>query len=448
MRDVVKFEYQKGLPAKRLKELVERFDVVGDSVFEIDGILDLGALMEIYFASKRDDLKEKQVVPVYPMDFHSGDIFHVLSERDVILFHPYHSYDPIVDMIDKAAEDPEVLAIKLTLYRTSSGSAILKGLIKAAQNGKYVTILDELKARGDEWRNINAARALEDAGAHVIYGISNLKTHTKALLIVRKERNGIRRYCHLATGNYNETTAKLYSDFSLFTSDEMIGEDVSQLFNMLTGFSLPNKWNHIAVAPIDLREKFLSLIRRETENAKNRMNAKIVVKQNALLDKEIIQALYEASMAGVKIELIVRGSCALRPQMKGISENITVRSIVGRFLEHARVYYFLNGGDEEYYLSSADWMPRNLDRRVELLFPIKSKDGRALIRKVLDIQFADSANTWVLDSEGGYELVKKKETRDSFAELEDYIDKKEEKARKEIEKKLEFKPLRNPGKTL
>ncbi|NPV00759.1 MAG: polyphosphate kinase 1 [Brevinematales bacterium] len=448
LRDVVKFEYEKGLPETRLKELVERFDVVGDAVFEIDSLFDLGSLMEIYMNSSRNDLKEPQIKPLYPMEFQSKDLFEVIGEKDVLLFHPYQSYDPVVELIEKAAEDPEVLAIKLTLYRTSSKSAILKGLIKAAINGKYVTILEELKARGDEERNISAARALEDAGAHVIYGIANLKTHTKALMIVRKERNGIRRYCHLATGNYNETTAKLYSDFSLFTSDELIGEDISQLFNLLTGFSLPNKWNHVAVAPIDLREKFLSLIRRETENAKNRMNARIIAKLNTLLDKEIVQALYEASMAGVKISLIVRGACALKPGLKGISENITIHSIIGRFLEHARIYYFYNGGDEEYFLSSADWMMRNLNRRVELLFPIKAKDGRAILSKVLDIQFSDTANTWILNSDGNYVLRMDKKPRDSFKEIEEYIVKKEEKARRDMEKKLEFKPIRNPEKGL
>ena len=448
MRDVVKFEYEKGLPDTRLKELVERFDVVGDSIFQIDSLFDLGSLMEIYMSSSRNDLKEPQIKPVYPMEFQSRDIFEVIEEKDVLLYHPYQSYDPVVELIEKSAEDPDVLAIKLTLYRTSSRSAILKGLIKAAVNGKYVTILDELKARGDEERNISAARALEDAGAHVIYGIANLKTHTKALMIVRKERNGIRRYCHLATGNYNETTAKLYSDFSLFTCDEMIGEDISQLFNLLTGFSLPNKWNHVAVAPIDLREKFLSLIRRETENAKNRMNARIIAKLNTLLDKEIVQALYEASIAGVKISLIIRGGCALKPGLKGISENITIHSIIGRFLEHARIYYFYNGGDEDYFLSSADWMTRNLDRRVELLFPVKSKESRAIIGKVLDIQFSDTANTWILNSDGSYALRKDKKTRDSFKEIEEYIDKKEDKARREMEKKLEFKPIRNLEKGL
>jgi len=448
LRDVVKFEYEKGLPETRLKELVERFDVVGDAVFEINGLFDLGSCMDIYMTSSRNDLKEAQIKPLYPAEFQSKDIFEVIGEKDVLLFHPYQAYDPVVEMIDKAAEDPDVLAIKLTLYRTSSKSAILKGLIKAAVNGKYVTILDELKARGDEERNISAARALEDAGAHVIYGIANLKTHTKALLIVRKERSGIRRYCHLATGNYNETTAKLYSDFSLFTSDELIGEDISQLFNLLTGFSLPNKWNHVAVAPIDMREKFLSLIRRETANAKNRMNARIIAKLNTLLDKEIVQALYEASMAGVKINLIIRGGCALKPGLKGLSENITIHSIIGRFLEHARVYYFYNGGDEEYFLSSADWMMRNLSRRVELLFPIKAKDGRALLSKVLEIQFNDTANSWELNSEGVYTLRTDKKVRDSFKEIEDFIGKKEEKARREMEKKMEFKPIRNPEKGL
>lgn len=440
-RNIVKIEYEKGLSEAVLKSLIEVGEVDDDCIFEFDGILNFKDLFGIFGALDRNELKDEPISHIYPEEMKDKNLFEFISKKDVSLYHPYHSYDPVVDLLKQACEDEDVLAIKQTLYRTASDSRIIQYLIRAAENGKYVTVVDELRARFDEKRNIEMARKLEDAGAHVIYGVAGLKTHAKALLIVRKERLGIKRYVHMATGNYNESTAKLYTDFSYFTSDERIGEDVSSLFNLLTGFSIPVGWGSVAVAPLNLRQKTISLIRREAENAKNGIKAEIVAKMNSLLDGGIVEELYKASIAGVKIELIVRGICSLKPGIKNVSKNIRVRSIIGRYLEHPRVYYFHNGGKSEYYMASADWMTRNLDRRVELLFPIKSAEECAFVQKILDIQLKDNVNAWKLQSDGSYEQISGRGRHESFGEIYDLISSLNEKQK---ETRQVITPLTSP----
>ncbi|MFN4133931.1 MAG: polyphosphate kinase 1, partial [Candidatus Hadarchaeales archaeon] len=344
-REVVKLEISEGLSSKIIKTLCNHLHLPEDFVLTIPCPLNLKDLMGIYQACQQEELKLKPLSPLLPAIFRSSkNIFSLLAKEDILLFHPYQSYDPVLWLLEAAANDPHVIAIKQTLYRTSNQSEIIRYLTLAAENGKYVSVVDELTARFDEQRNITWARYLQDAGAHVTYGIAHLKTHAKALLIVRKEKGEIRRYVHLATGNYNEATAKLYSDFSFFTTNPEICDDINQLFNLLTGFSLPQSWKKIAVAPLTLRQRFLSLIQREIRHAQAGLKAHIRAKMNSLSDDQIITALYEASQAGVTIELIVRGICCLIPGVKGFSENITVKSVIGRYLEHSRIYYFYNNG--------------------------------------------------------------------------------------------------------
>ncbi len=432
IRKVVKLEYEEGISKKILNAIMRENELTNDDIYQIKGLLNLNDLMELLQKVEQSDLKEKTLTPVLIKNLKEDDIFEIIKEKDLILYHPYHSYEPIVELINRASADNDVLAIKQLLYRTSPNSKIINALIKAAENGKQVTAVVELKARFDEKRNIEWAKRLEDAGAYVIYGISGLKIHGKALLIVRREKQGICRYIHLATGNYNEVTARLYTDLSFFTCDESFGEDVSSLFNFLTGLSIPTNWNNIVIAPLDLRKRFITLIEREIENAKNGISSKIIAKMNSLTDKEIVKLLYKASIAGVKINLMVRGMCIARP----INKNIIIRSIVGRYLEHARIYYFYNAGEEEYYLSSADWMPRNLDNRIEILFPIHKQDGKDFLRKLLDLQFEDTVNQWNLESDGSYTLVKGKHRKDSFKTIYDFIKKREEHSIEESVSKL------------
>ena len=321
------------------------------------------------------------------------------------MHHPYETFEPVVDFIRKAARDPDVLAIKQTLYRVSGNSPIIASLAQAAENGKQVTVLVELKARFDEENNINWAKMLEKAGCHVIYGLLGLKTHCKITLIVRREEEGICRYVHLGTGNYNDSTAKLYTDLGMFTCRRSVGEDATAVFNMLSGYSEPLSWNRLSLAPLWLKGKFLKLIRREQEHARAGREAGIKAKMNSLSDPEIIAALYEASAAGVKIELVVRGICCLKVGIPGVSENITVHSIVGNFLEHSRIYCFDNDGHPEVYLASADWMPRNLDRRVEILFPVDDESLRERVTKILDLELEDNVKAHVLMPDGSYEKV-------------------------------------------
>ena len=327
----------------------------------------------------------------------------MIREKDLLVHLPYESFDDsVVNFVASAASDPNVLAIKQTLYRVSSSSPIIQALEKAAQNGKQVTVLMEVKARFDEANNILMARRLEKAGAHVIYGLVGLKTHSKCTLVIRREKDGIRRYVHVATGNYNASTAKLYTDLGIFTCNDRFGSDASAFFNLLSGYSDPPIWDSFIVAPINLRQRCMELIDREIHFALQGEPAHMIAKMNSLLDKEIIAKLYEASRAGVKIELIVRGICVIIPGIPGVSDNITVRSLVGRFLEHSRVFWFANGGREELYIGSADWMPRNLNDRVELMIPVKDPDICRRLKNMIDLELADNQKAHIMQSDGSW----------------------------------------------
>ena len=389
-----------------LKILKKELSISSEDIFQISGPLDLTFLMKMYGLDGFDHLKTPKYTPQpVPELMNEDNIFTNIRKGDILLHHPYQSFDPVVNFVRSAARDPEVLAIKQTLYRVSGNSPIIAALAEAADNGKQVSVLVELKARFDEENNINWAKMLEKAGCHVIYGLVGLKTHSKIALVVRREEDGIRRYVHLGTGNYNDSTAKLYTDCGIFTCDGAIGEDATAVFNMLSGYSEPLSWNELAVAPIWLRTKFTKLIRRETKHAKEGKPAKIIAKMNSLCDPGIIESLYEASAAGVKIQLIVRGICCLKVGIPGVSENIEVRSIVGNFLEHSRIFYFFNDGEEELYMGSADWMPRNLDRRVEILFPVLDDELKKRVRHILDVELADTLKAHVLHADGNYEKV-------------------------------------------
>ncbi len=404
--EVIRLEVDEKIDKRLLKILKREFAIKEDGIYRAFGPLDLTFLMKMYGLEGFEAHKEAKHVP-QPVPELTGkaDIFEEIREGDILLHHPYQTFDPVVDFVRKAAKDPDVLAIKQTLYRVSGNSPIIAALAQAAENGKQVSVLVELKARFDEEHNIAWAKMLERAGCHVIYGLVGLKTHSKITLVVRREEDGIRRYVHLGTGNYNDSTAKLYTDMGLLTCSESIGEDATAVFNMLSGYSEPANWNKLSLAPLWLRGRFLDMIERETAYAKSGESAHIIAKMNSLCDPELIAALYEASAAGVQIELIVRGICSLKVGIPGISENIQVRSIVGSFLEHSRIYYFLNGGQEEVYLASADWMPRNLDRRVEILFPIEQEPLKREVMHVLKIQLQDTLKAQIKQSDGSYEKV-------------------------------------------
>jgi len=404
--EVIRLEVEEQIDKRLLKILKKEFAIKEDSIYRIAGPLDLTFLMKMYGLKGFEEYKEPKYIPQpVPELVGKTDIFEEIRKGDILLHHPYQTFDPVVDFVKKAARDSRVLAIKQTLYRVSGNSPIIAALAQAAENGKQVSVLVELKARFDEEHNIAWAKMLERAGCHVIYGLVGLKTHSKITLVVRSEEDGIRRYVHLGTGNYNDSTAKLYTDMGLLTCSESIGEDATAVFNMLSGYSEPPSWNKLSLAPLWLRNRFLTMIQRETEHARNGKPAHIVAKMNSLCDEGLIQALYEASAAGVKIELIVRGICCLKVGIPGVSENISVRSIVGTFLEHSRIYYFLNAGQEEVYLSSADWMPRNLDRRVEILFPIENERLKKEVLHVLEIQLQDTIKAQVKQADGSYEKV-------------------------------------------
>lgn len=404
--EVIRLEIDEKVDKRLLKILKKEFSVKEDGIYRIGGPLDLTFLMKMYGLEGFNGQKEPKYIP-QPVPELTGksDIFEEIRKGDILMHHPYQTFDPVVDFVKQASRDKDVLAIKQTLYRVSGNSPIIAALAQAAENGKQVSVLVELKARFDEENNIAWAKMLERAGCHVIYGLVGLKTHSKITLVVRREEDGIRRYVHLGTGNYNDSTAKLYTDMGLLTCSEAIGEDATAVFNMLSGYSEPAGWNKLSLAPLWLRDRFLMMIHRETEHARNGKSAHIVAKMNSLCDQGIIAALYEASAAGVKIDLIVRGICCLKVGIPGISENISVRSIVGTFLEHSRIYYFLNGGNEEVYLSSADWMPRNLDRRVEILFPIENEHLKKEAMHVLEIQLKDTLKAQVKKPDGTYEKV-------------------------------------------
>lgn len=404
--EAIRLEVEDNIDKRLLKTLRKEFDLSEDAIFKINGPLDLTFLMKVYDIEGFDHLKEPKYIPQQPkMLDASRDLFEQIREHDILLHHPYETFDPVVNFVKKAASDPNVLAIKQTLYRVSSHSPIIASLAQAAENGKQVSVLVELKARFDEENNIVWAKKLEKAGCHVIYGLVGLKTHSKITLVVRKEEDEIRRYVHLGTGNYNDSTAKLYTDMGMFTSKTRYGEDATAVFNMLSGYSEPLVWNKLSLAPLWLRGKFLSLIEREKEHAKNGRPARIIAKMNSLCDPGIIEALYDASEAGVEIDLIVRGICCLRAGIKGLSEHIRVRSIVGTFLEHSRIFYFENNGNAEYYMGSADWMPRNLDKRVEILFPVEDPILQEEIYHILHMQLSDTKKAHLLMPDGHYVKV-------------------------------------------
>jgi polyphosphate kinase len=399
----VRLEVQEGMHPYALSILQEEFEIT-EHVFEIDGPLDLSYFMK--FSSSItgfENLRYPRIVPKYPVEFEdTTDLFTLLKQRDVLVYHPYESFDAVTDFIVHAAYDPQVLAIKMTLYRVSGNSPIIQALARAAESGKQITVVVELKARFDEERNIAWARKLEKSGCHVVYGLVGLKTHAKITLVVRQEQDGLRRYVHVGTGNYNDNTARLYTDVGLFTSHGIIGEDASALFNEITGYSAPHDWQAFAVAPTDLKDKLFELIEREAEHARAGRPAHIIAKMNSISNQEMVDVLYEASQAGVKIDLIVRGVCCLRPGVPGLSENISVRSIVDRFLEHSRMYYFENGGNPDVYLSSADWMTRNLTRRLELMCPVFDTGLKKMMIQILRLSLNDNVKARELMPNGMY----------------------------------------------
>ncbi|MCI5529468.1 MAG: RNA degradosome polyphosphate kinase [Blautia sp.] len=402
--EVIRLEVEEKIDKRLLDILKTEFDIKDEDIFYISGPLDLTMLMKVYGSEGFDAYKTSKYTPApVPAFQNDKDIFRVIREGDVFLHHPYMSFDPVVNFVRQAAKDPDVLAIKQTLYRVSGNSPIIAALAQAAENGKQVSVLVELKARFDEENNIVWAKMLEKAGCHVIYGLVGLKTHSKITLVVRREETGIRRYVHLATGNYNDSTAKLYTDCGIFTCDERFGEDATAVFNMLSGYSEPKRWNKLIVAPIWMKDRFLKMITREADYAKKGIPSYIVAKMNSLCDPKIISSLYYASSCGVKIYLLVRGICCLKVGVPGVSENIHVRSIVGNFLEHSRIFYFYNGGSEEIYMGSADWMPRNLDRRVEIVFPVEDEQIKKELKHILDLEFRDNVKAHILQPDGNYE---------------------------------------------
>jgi polyphosphate kinase len=442
-RAAVRLAISAGADRRIRKWLSDWLGLRPEEVYEIEGMLDATALWEIVRLPGFDHLKYPDWPPRRPRDLIGcDDLWLAVQDHDVLLFHPYESFEPVVELIEHAAEDPGVLAIKQTLYRTSGESPIIRALERAADSGKEVTVLVELKARFDEARNVQWARRLEDAGCHVIYGVAGLKTHAKALLVVRREGPRIQRYVHLSTGNYNDKTARLYSDIGLFTCDRDVATDVAALFNVLTGFSEPTGWARLSIAPTGLKPRFLDLIDREIQASTPDRPGLIMAKTNSLQDTDVIRALYRASQAGVKILLNVRGICCLRPGVKGVSETIEVRSIVDRYLEHARVFYFRNGGHDEVYLSSADWMRRNLDKRLEILFPVIDRNHRRRLIEILGTFFADNVQARALKPDGTYEPVPRRGPR-VRAQEKFYQDAAAE-VRAAERSALQFQPLRRP----
>src|SRR5215467_11395408 len=401
MGDAVRLQYDPDLPKELLTQLMEELELTGEDLYPARGFTSFTDLMQLYTAANIPRLKDRPQAPLSLPSFGRGpDIWNTIRSGDVMIVHPYQSFDPVTRFVEEAAKDPKVFAIKMTLYRVSPNSPIAQALSRAAEAGKEVSVLVELQARFDEEANITWARALEEVGAHVVYGLVGYKTHCKACLIVRQEADGIRRYCHLSTGNYNVRTAGIYSDLGLFTCRESFGEDLTELFNLLTGYARPQKFHHLALAPSGLREHFIGLIQNETEQARAGKPGRLIAKVNSLIDGSIIEQLYLASQAGVQVDLIVRGICCLRPGVPGLSDRIRAISVIDRFLEHARVFAFDNDGDPEYWLASADWMPRNLDRRVEVAFPVLDPALQTQIREILDVQLADTAKARLILPDG------------------------------------------------
>jgi polyphosphate kinase len=403
-RDVVRLQVDAGMPESMVEILASNLEVAASSIYRVKGPLDLSRL-KFLMALDRPDLKDKPFLPATPPGFgvKEDDVFGLIRQEDQLLHHPYDSFQPVVEFLRKAAKDPDVLAIKMTLYRLGRNSPIVEALLEAVENGKQVAVLVELKARFDEESNIEWARALEREGVHVVYGLLGLKVHSKVTLVLRREGDVIRRYCHLATGNYNPVTARIYTDLGLLTKDEEIGADSTDLFNYLTGYSQKRTFRRLLVAPLNLRQRLEDLIQREIDVQRNCGKGRLIFKTNALEDGPMMRLLYQASQAGVAVDLIVRGACCLRPGLSGVSENIRVSSIVGRFLEHSRIYYFGNGGAEECYLGSADLMPRNLNRRVEVLFPVdRPQLVQRLKGEILHAYLSDQANTRRMHTDGSY----------------------------------------------
>ncbi|HEY2963781.1 MAG TPA: polyphosphate kinase 1 [Pyrinomonadaceae bacterium] len=400
----VRLEVASSMPSEMVEYLTSSLRIEPDDVYKIDGLLDVPDLMELYGLDKTE-LKDKPLKAVVPPALRKKEsIFDAIKRQDVLVHHPYTSFATIVDFIQTAAHDPDVVAIKMCLYRTGPKSPIPQALIEASERGKQVTALVEIKARFDEENNIEWAKRLAESGVHVVYGVVGLKTHSKVTLIVRREADGLQTYTHIATGNYNPTTSRLYTDLGLLTSDSVIGDDATDLFNFLTGFSIQKEFGRLLVAPLNLRKRMMALIKRETAHAREGRPAHIMAKINRLTDLNIIEALYEASQAGVKIDLIVRGACMIRPSEPGLSQTVHVRSVVGRFLEHSRIFYFANGGDEEVYIGSADWMTRNLDRRVEVVAPVLDAQLKQYLKDtVLAAYLRDNVKARVMSSSGSYE---------------------------------------------
>jgi polyphosphate kinase len=405
--DAVRLETAHDCPEEILTYLLGQFGLSADDLYKVSGPVNLNRLMALYDLVDRTELKYAAFIPSIPDRLKTGnDIFATLRSGEVLLHQPFQSFGPVMDFIKQAAEDPQVLAIKQTLYRAGSDSAIVSALAGAAQAGKDVTVIIELRARFDEEANIELANKLQEAGAHVMYGVFGFKTHAKLLMVVRREEKGLRRYCHLGTGNYHPKTARLYTDYGLLTADESIGEDIHEIFLQLTGLTRIPRLRKLLHAPFSLHQALLAKIEREAEHARAGRPARIIAKLNALTEPTVIQALYKASRAGVDIDLIVRGVCCLRPGVRGVSERINVRSIVGRFLEHSRVYYFENAGQREIYCGSADWMDRNLFRRIEVAFPVSAPDLQSRVTEDLQLYLADDCQAWDLKSDGRYYRAK------------------------------------------
>lgn len=435
--EAVRLEFERGTSRFMCRFMTSEMNLGSEDMYEIDGPLDVTAFFSFCGIKGYDNLRYPEAHPHRPWSMiqlgkdSEKNIFDMIREKDLLVHLPYESFDDsVVNFVASAASDPNVLAIKQTLYRVSSSSPIIQALEKAAQNGKQVTVLMEVKARFDEANNILMARRLEKAGAHVIYGLVGLKTHSKCTLVIRREKDGIRRYVHVATGNYNASTAKLYTDLGIFTCNDRFGSDASAFFNLLSGYSDPPIWDSFIVAPINLRQRCMELIDREIHFALQGEPAHMIAKMNSLLDKEIIAKLYEASRAGVKVELIVRGICVIIPGIPGVSDNITVRSLVGRFLEHSRVFWFANGGREELYIGSADWMPRNLNDRVELMIPVKDPDICRRLKNMIDLELADNQKAHIMQSDGTWRKSIAPENRVAaqarFQELAEQRDREDE----------------------
>jgi polyphosphate kinase len=412
MGDAVRLQYDPDLPVETVAQLVEELELTGEDLYPGKGFTAFTDLFQLYAAVNLPRLKDRPQIPLpVPAFERVPDMRSAIRNGDVLVFHPYQSFEAVTRFVEEATVDPKVLAIKMTLYRVSPTSPIAQALRRAAEAGKEVSVLVELQARFDEEANINWARALEEVGAHVVYGMVGLKTHCKVCLVVRQEADGIRRYCHLATGNYNVRTAGIYSDVGLFTCRQSFGEDLTELFNLLTGYTRPQKFQHLLLAPVGLREHFISCIRREADHGRAGQTARIIAKVNSLVDPAVIEELYLASQAGVQIDLIVRGMCSLRPGVQGLSERIRVVSVIDRYLEHARIFYFHNNGKAEYLLSSADWMQRNFDHRIEIAFPVLEERHQVKLKEILETQLADSVKCWTIQNDGTSVRIRAGEAR-------------------------------------